>query len=49
MTDYFDLHADKNTLDTVSVLGLAHQSIILKTLLRCPKGTSWRKERVSRS
>lgn len=24
MTDYFDLHADKNTLDTVSVLGLAH-------------------------
>lgn len=24
MNDYFDLHADKSTLDTVSVLGLAH-------------------------
>ena len=24
MNDYFDLHADKTTLDTVSALGLAH-------------------------
>lgn len=24
MNDYFDLHADKSALDTVSVLGLAH-------------------------